>query len=417
MPFRSFRGRPCVAALLAGALAWPWPAAALTLDEALRLAEREAPTLAAQAASQQAARSAAIPAGELPDPKLTLGVQNLPIEEDDRWSVNRDSMSMRMIGVMQEMTNGDKRQARVEVAQAGIEVADAEQRIALLTVRRQTALAWIANLAVERKLALFQELYTENRLFERTVRARIAGGKGLAADAVLPRQEKALLDEQQDELQQARSSARAALRRWIGAAAGQVLQGDWPRWPTDTAHYQHNLQRHPELAVFAPQTRQAEARVREAIAAKKPDWGWELDYLKRGNHYSDMVNLKFTFDLPLFTGSRQDPKIAVERARVTQLEAEREARVREHTWALEDELAGYQRLDQALKRLDQTLLPLAEEKVRLALADYSGGKGSLEAVVEARQERIRTCLRRIDLAEQYAASGAGLHFAFGDIEP
>ena len=53
----------------------------------------------------QAVRSEAIVAGEPPDPKLLLGVQSLPIEGPERWSLNDDGMTMRMIGLMQEMPN------------------------------------------------------------------------------------------------------------------------------------------------------------------------------------------------------------------------------------------------------------------------------------------------------------------------
>lgn len=67
---RDCGGRLSLAALTLCALAVPGLAAALTLDEALRLAEREAPSLAAQAANQDAAMQAAIPAGELPTPSL-----------------------------------------------------------------------------------------------------------------------------------------------------------------------------------------------------------------------------------------------------------------------------------------------------------------------------------------------------------
>ena len=64
--FISFPGRRLAGALVAALCSLP--AAALTLDHALLLAEREAPSLTAQAANVQAARHAAVPAGELPDP-------------------------------------------------------------------------------------------------------------------------------------------------------------------------------------------------------------------------------------------------------------------------------------------------------------------------------------------------------------
>lgn len=115
-------GWSLVAGLAASVLALPSFATSLTLDEALRLAENTAPSLSAQDAKIQAASSAAIPAGELPDPKLLAGLQNYPIGGPDRWSVNDDFMTMQMVGVRQDMPNIDKRRARIEVANAGLSV-------------------------------------------------------------------------------------------------------------------------------------------------------------------------------------------------------------------------------------------------------------------------------------------------------
>ena len=401
------------AALLLGALAFPGLAAALTLEQALVLAEREAPALAAQAASLKAARSAAIPAGELPDPRLSLGLRNVPIEGEAGWRLDEEAMTMQTIGLMQEVPNRAKRQARVEVAEADVALAQVRQRIARLTVQRQAAEAWIATLSVERKLALFKQLYGENRLFTRAVAARIAGGRGRAADSVMPKQEAALLAEQEDELLRSQAVARAALRRWVGDAAEQPLSGDWPHWHDDATRYQAHLQHHPELLAFDPLTRQAEAKVREAVADKRPDWNWGVEYGRR-EALGDMVSLNVSFDLPLFSGSRQDPKIAAERARLEGIAAEREAMLRMHNEELDAELAELQRLERALERMDSTLLPLAEEKVRLAMADYQGGRGELIAVVEAREALLETRLRRIDVARDRALANARLHFAFGE---
>lgn len=409
---------PLLGRLAAGVLATALlsqPAAALTLDEALRQAEREAPSLTAQAAQVEAARSSAIPAGELPDPKLLLGLQNVPIEGDNRGRFDSEPMTMQMVGVMQEVPNRAKRRARVEVAQAGIERATLEQRVELLKVRRETALAWISALAVEEKLALFQTLYAENELLVKAVRARLSGGRGQAADSVGPRQEAALLAEQEDQLLQSRTQQRAALRRWIGPRADEPLAGRLPNWPVDAQHYQHNLQRHPELALFEPMTDVAQAEVRQAVADKQSDWSWQLAYQKRDPAFGDMMSVQFSFDLPLFPGSRQNPRIAAKQAKLSQLEAEREASEREHAQQLADDLAEHQRLERALLRSQDSLVPLAEEKVALTLADYRSGAGELAGVIAARRELIETRLKHIDFAQARALTSARLYFAYAGI--
>jgi len=407
-------GWPLMAGLAAGVLALPSLAAPLTLDEALRLAENNAPSLTAQAAKLQAASSAAIPAGELPDPKLKLGVQNYPIGGPERWSINQDSMTMQMVGVMQEVPNRDKRKARIEVANAAIDRAAAEGRIERLNVRQATALAWISSYSVERKEALFQDFYKENRLLSDTVRAQIAGGRTQPADAVTPKQEAAQLADQQDDLVRLRTQARAALKRWIGPAANDPPTGSLPQWPVETSGYTHKLQHHPALAAFEPMTREAQAKVREAEADKQSDWSWELDYQHRDRQFGDMVSVQLSFDLPLFPGSRQNPKVAAKHAELNQLEAEREDRVREHTQQLEDSLAEYERLNRAVRRSQDSLVPLAREKVGLTMASYRAGKGDLAAVIAARRELIEVRLKQIDVEEQRALTNARLYFNYGE---
>lgn len=407
-------GRPLAALLAACVLAGPSAALALTLDDALRLAASEAPSLQAQSARVEAARNAAIPADALPDPKLVLGVQSLPIEKQNRWSLTDDSMTMQMYGLMQEVPNRAKRRARAEAASAGIDRAAAERHVELLKVRAQTAQAWIAAHTVERKLALFDELLAENRLLDRTVKAQIAGGQGQAADAVAPRQEAALLAERRDELEQQRAQARASLRRWIGAAADEPLDGHLPAWRADPHTYSGHLQSHPELLAYGPKLDEAKARIDEAVAQKRPDWSWEVDYLRRGQQFGDMVNLKLTVDLPVFPGSRQNPTIAARHAEYDQLQAEREAMEREHAELLAFDLAEQQRLSRARQRYQDSLLPLAREKVELSMAGYRSGKGGLNDVLTARRELLEARLKQIDLEGLEAIAGARLHFAYGD---
>jgi len=407
-------GRPLVAILAASVLATPSFAAALTLDDALQLAETNAPSLTAQDAKIRAATSAAIPAGELPDPKLLVGIQNYPIGGPDRWSIDQDFMTMQMVGVSQEMPNSAKRKARIEVADAAIDRAAAERLVERLKVRQATALAWISSYSVERKDALFQDFYRENRLLADTVRAQIAGGRAQPADAVTPKQEAAQLEEQQDDLIRQRSQARAALKSWIGPAANDKPVGSLPEWPVEASGYSHNVQHHPELAAFAPMTREAQAKVREAEAEKRSDWSWEVDYQHRGREFGDMVSVQFSWDLPLFPDSRQNPKIAAKHAELNQLEAEREVLSREHTQQLEDELADYERLNRAVHRAKTSLLPLAKEKVELTMASYRAGKGDLNSVVAARRELIEARLKQIDVEEQRALTSARLYFAYGE---
>ncbi|MDA8255833.1 MAG: TolC family protein [Betaproteobacteria bacterium] len=411
-PLKPFqRQRMVTAMLLAGFSTFSH---ALTFDEALRLAQTKAPQLKAREAAVAAAQSNSLPAGELPDPKLVLGVDNLPVNGPDAYSVSRDFMTMRRIGVMQEFPNGAKREARVAVARDKVAVAEAQTRITRLTVLRETAIAWIARKTVEQELAHMDSLRAENQLLDSAVKAMLAGGKGTPTDTVMPRQEAALIEDRADELRTRREQAIATLKRWIGAVAEEPLQGTSPDWPISRDVLAHSLHRHPELTEFDSQERMLDAEIGEAQAEKKPDWALELAYQQRGPQFSDMVSLQVSLDLPIFPGSRQDPKIAAKRAERAGLEAKREATLREHAAMLESDLAEHRRLANAVKRQREVLLPLADEKVALAMAAWRGGKGSLTEVIAARRERIDTELKVIELEGQRRQVAVRLYYAYGD---
>lgn len=389
-------------------------AAPLTLAQALQQAVHTYPALAAQQARLDAARQAAIPAAELPDPRLAIGIDNFPISGPTAGSLTDDFMTMQRIGVMQEVPNADKRRARRESAEARVAQAGAEQQAVQRAVRRDTALAWITRLTAEKKLAQFAQLEQENRLLAEAVRARIAGGQARVEEAVMPKQEALKLADQRDELHAQQQQASAALQRWLGQTADEPLDTAWPTWPVERSALQARLHQHPELAVFAPREQVLAAEVREAEAAKYPDWGVALAYQRRGQQYGDMVSAELSFDLPVFAASRQDPRIAEKQAERIGLEAEREDMLRQHTEELERDLAEYERLERAVNRQRDALLPLLSGKLDLLLASYRAGKTGLAEVIAARAESRAAQLQLIELEGQRSMAAARLHFAYGE---
>ncbi|MGX9105315.1 TolC family protein, partial [Escherichia coli] len=92
---------------------------------------------------------------------------------------------------------------------------------------------------------------------------------------------------------------------------------------------------HPDLRAASARVGEASAELNEAVAEKTPDWGVEFAYNNRDNQFGDMVMVQFTFDLPLFVGTRQGPKINAKQQSVSQMEAEQEVLLRAHQAELE----------------------------------------------------------------------------------
>jgi outer membrane protein TolC len=389
----------------------------LTFDAALSVAEHESPDLAAQGAGVAAARAAARTAGALPDPRLAVGVDNLPVTGPDRWSLDRDFMTMRKVGIMQELPNSGRRRASVEEADAGIAQAEAERRVHLAALRASTAVAWINVRYAELRISLLGELRGENDLLAGQVQSQLLANRGAATDAVMPGQQQADLADRLDEGRAELAKARAALRRLLGPAGDEALAGDSPKFATDAAHLRLHVHAHPELAAFGPLIAGAQARIHAAQAAARPDWSVELAYARRAALYSDMVSLQFSVALPLFRGSRQDPLIDASHKALQRLQAERADMLRDHVEILDARLAELESMDSRLDRTSTQRLPLAQQKVQLALAGYQANRGDLAALLAARREWIDTRLAELQLRNQRDALAATLHYSYEEVAP
>src|SRR5688572_18461397 len=115
----------------------------LSLTDAQRIAADRSRQMAAQDRAVFASREMSVAAGQLPDPTLKAGIENLPVNGADAFSLTRDFMTMRRIGVMQEFTRAEKRQLRAERFEREAERSLAEKSASLATLQRDTALAWL----------------------------------------------------------------------------------------------------------------------------------------------------------------------------------------------------------------------------------------------------------------------------------
>ena len=76
----------------------------LSLAETQRLAILRSKQLEASDLAVSASKDLAVAAAERPDPVARVGLENLPIDGAERLSVQRDFMTMRSVGIVQELT-------------------------------------------------------------------------------------------------------------------------------------------------------------------------------------------------------------------------------------------------------------------------------------------------------------------------
>ncbi len=398
---------------LGWALAAPLACAAdspLTFDAALALAEQDSPSLAALDARQRAAQARVTPAGELPDPQLTLGLDNLPLGGGDAWSLTRDSMTMQRVGLSQVLPNAGKRHARVARAAADAEDAGFDLAASRLALRRATADAWVAARFAAARLALQAELEGENARFAQSIAARYAAGSASAADTLEPRQEALALAARRDDLEAAHAFAQATLTRLLGRSAAVVGDAPVPTLDVDAARLRRQLDHHPALRAFDARREAADAALREAEAARRPDWALAFAYQHRGPRYGEMVSAQVTVDLPFWSTRRQAPEIAARAAELEALDAEAVDAARVHRAELERDLADYTRRTRQRDRQRDAALPLAEHALDLAYRGYAAGDASLADVLAARRTLAEMRFALLDLEAEVVAAAVALHF-------
>lgn len=384
----------------------------LTLDQALRTAQDRSRHLPAQDAAAAAAREMAVAAGQRPDPTLKVGINNLPIAGPDRWSLTRDFMTMRSVGVMQEITRSDKRKARSARFDREAEAAEAARGVALANLRRDTAMAWLERHYQERMREALQVQRSEAGLQVEAADAAYRGGRGAQADVFAARSAVALIDDRIHQTERQIATSKTRLARWVGAEAEQPLGGLPPLASIrmDEDQIESQLAHHPEIALMVKQEEVARADADIAQSNKRPDWAVELMFSQRGPTFSNMVSVNVAIPLQLDAGNRQDRELAARLAVVEQLRAQREEAIREHLAETRSWLQEWQSGRDRLSHYDGTLIPLAAERTRAALAAYRGGSGPLGAVLEARRSEIDIRMERLRVEMETAGRWAQLEY-------
>lgn len=389
--------------------------APLSLTEAIALAESRSALLIGSDFAAQAARERGIAAAQLPDPVLKFGLDNVPINGPDQYSLTADFMTMRRVGVMQEISSPEKRDLRRQRGQVEAEREIALREAARAGLRTDVALAWIDRYYAQRTADLWRVFATDVQLQVTTLEAGIANGRSNASEL---RAAEVVAAQTADQIgaaeQQARMGA-ATIARWVGPAA---VRPPGPAPDTAALRFDPNdpavLARMPQVAVLRQDTALAQTDLRLAEHGRTPDWSVEVAYQQRGPAYSNMVSIGVAIPLPMFPQERQDRGIAASQAQVAQVEAQLQDMQSQRKAELATSVEEWRSLQRRAQALLRTLLPYASDRAAQALASYSGGTGTLAAVLEARRASVDARMQVLLLERDTARAWAKLNFALVD---
>lgn len=387
-------------------------AQSLDFDEALRLAHEHSARLVAQRHSVAAAAEQVERARELPDPRLRVGIENLPSTGPNEYRYDRDFMSARTIGWMQEFPNEAKRHARGSRARQARDVERAQLAALGVRLRRDVAAAWLDVHFAERTRAALEQLAERFRLQIAAAPSGIVRGRMGAAESYALRLAQEQVNDRAIDAGRALARARIALAQWVGDAATRPLGlgPDPSRLPVPREALLEQHMTHAPQRLFGEREALARAEVDLARAARQPDWSLEVGFAQRRPEFQNMVSVMLAFELPMHAERRQDRDIASRLAELERARAEREDARRAYEAQLRGWLADFDSASERVARYHRMLMPLARERREAALAAYRAARGELAAVLEAERGLTELELGLVQAEAERARAWAALSY-------
>lgn len=383
----------------------------LSLPEAVRIASARAPLLEARRFSVVAAREDAARATSLPDPRLTVGIDNLPVTGSDAFDANADEMTMKKIGLWQDIPSRAKRDARRSLADRQIDDALARAGADEVQLRRVTAEAWIEAWSARREAAALRMLRDEAALAANLSKARVEGGAGSVSDALAAQAAVLEVDNRIEAAQAREAAAQVELARWVGDAMTDTSEAapDFNSLPISEATLLAAADTVGPVLPANAYVETAAAAVDLARADKHPDWSVGASYGQRADGRSDMIMFEVGIGLPLFPGNRQDRNVAARKADYEAALALREDARREQRARIRADLARWEALKRQVALHEDSLLPLAQDRSATALAAYRAG-GPLQPWLDARRDELGFHLAHTEHLGELGRAWAALAF-------
>ncbi len=418
---------------------------ALTLKNAVSAAQRNDPWLAGNRHSQNAVEAMSVAAGTLPDPQVSLGLANEPI---DTFDFNQEPMTQAKVGVTQMFPRGNslaikRRQLETESRKFPFQRQDRKAKVVVMVGK-----LWLDAYNIQESISLIEK---DRPLFEQLTDVVEAGysaafGKSRQQDFIRAQLEVTRLDDRLTMLRQKQEMLMEKLSQWVSDSFRQEYS-DNPASGTALAWSKLELARplpdikmlrkslyltkenikpqrlfeyfsdHPAFKALDKEIEASEVAVDLARQSYKPAWGVNASYGYRGSDQTgkdraDFVSVGVSFDLPIFTANRQDKEV---QSSLSQSEA-----VKTKKWLLAREMiAGFEKNRAQLIRLNERqhlynsqLLPQIHEQAEASLTAYTNDESDFAEVVRSRIAELNAQIDALNIAVERQKAIIELNYYF-----
>lgn len=345
---------------------------ALTLDEAIRLALANNPSLRASEAQLNAATARAFQARKWSNPELELAAEEWPLENGRGFSDAKQT-----IGVAQTLPFPGKKSLDRRIGSEGVKLSEAEVALRRTELVRDVKVAFFNALAAAQRLSVADELLKVAESSAATARKRVDAGAAayqeqLRAEILL---EQARVELSNDE--RAVELARQSLVTLMGRPdfKDDPLAGTLVESP-DSALLEMSatevLTRHPSFRAAQANVDRARLEARRARLDPYPDVKAGVAGGRIGETDESIIELRFSVPLPIFDtgkGRRREAE-----ANLTRTEAELYGVRRQLEREFANALGRCRTAATQVANYREHILPKANEALRLVRTGFEEGK-------------------------------------------
>ncbi len=352
----------------------------LTLDQAKVLVLQSA-RIAARAELVRATQFKPEQVGSLPDPVLSLGALNFPV---DTFSRGQENMTQLQVGISQALPFPGKLGQEAAAARFVANAASYDLDELKSQLVSQVQVRWWNLFYTERALAILEKNKVLLRQFIQVAETKYKTGKGLQQDVLLAQLELSKLLDNEIQWVAVRQSEQALLNALLNQDASTTIvlptsvNETLPKIASEATLMKQALDVRPKLAQQQQYIQAAQAQVNVAGKDFYPDfklgasYGFRKANANTGMNRADLTSITLGMTIPF--GEALDAKLGQRQAEAAQAEFTYQD-VRANIQAeVGVEVANYERAKQQASLFKQGIIPQAQQTVASMLAAYQVNK-------------------------------------------
>jgi outer membrane protein TolC len=419
---------------------------ALSFKKAIEVAQKSDPWLTGNKHKQQAIELMSTAANTLPDPKVSIGLANLPTNGFD---FAQEGMTQAKVGIVQMFPRGDTLAIKSQQLKTQSEAFPYQRTDRASKVAVTVGSLWLDTYRVQQTIALIEK---NRSLFEQLADVATASyssalGKTRQQDIVRAQLELTRLEDRLAQLAQQKNGFVGMLTQWLSQFSSENSAGEAVLLASDFSLHQLVLSQelpeialinralvvketwlepnalipyfsnHPAVMALEKNIQATKTGIKLAQQKYQLQWGINASYGYRaddamGSSRADLFSVGVTFDLPIFTHNRQDKAV---QSAVSATEAVKTDKI----LLLRQLLAAYSSAKGRLLRLKERqmlyqskLLPQIHDQAAASLSAYTNDDGDFSEVVRSRIAVLNTEIDLLTLNVEEQKIGLALNYLF-----